>query len=72
MYVSAQNGHFEVVVELTNRGANPSVEFDNGTKKRKPVDVARENGHTTIVEHLETYARGYKWNWKSLFDAFKF
>ena len=48
LYVSAQNGHTDVVKELLNNFPNPHIVFDNNHKRRRPIDIARENGHRDI------------------------
>lgn len=55
LYVSAQNGHLEIVKELLKNNANPDTVFDNSHRKRKPIDIARENGHKQIEKVLAKY-----------------
>jgi ankyrin repeat protein len=55
LYVSVQNGYSEIVAELLNQHANPHVVFFNNQKKRRPIDIARENGYKEIEKVLKDY-----------------
>lgn len=59
LFVASQNGHYEIVKELIKRGVNPETVFDNGHRKRRAIDIARENGHKQIEKLLAKYMEKY-------------
>jgi ankyrin repeat protein len=50
LHAAAQNGDTDMVDVLLQYGANPDAENDDG---KTPSAVAREKGHTRIVELLQ-------------------
>ncbi len=51
LYQAASLGETQVVQDLLNHGANPSVRSDNG---KTPLDKAKDNGHDDIVRLLRS------------------
>lgn len=52
LHLAARRGSLELVEMLVRLGANPDRKDENG---KKPIDHAREKGHTGIVKLLEVH-----------------
>ena len=54
LHKAAAHGNLEIVRMLVEAGADPKATRDDGLR---PIDDAREKGHTAVVEFLKTHER---------------
>jgi ankyrin len=56
----ASNGHFKVVEQLLQAGARTNAANSLGLY---PLDVAKQNGHDSVVDLLRSYGESYPFVW---------
>eukprot|EP00792_Barthelona_sp_PAP020_P008779 TRINITY_DN3248_c0_g4_i1.p1 TRINITY_DN3248_c0_g4~~TRINITY_DN3248_c0_g4_i1.p1 ORF type:complete len:62 (-),score=8.79 TRINITY_DN3248_c0_g4_i1:875-1060(-) len=52
LYGSCEHGHLGIIKMLLDHGANVNLKTEQGLA---PIDIARTNGHTQIVELLHPF-----------------
>ncbi|MCX8108696.1 MAG: ankyrin repeat domain-containing protein, partial [Verrucomicrobiae bacterium] len=55
LHIAARKGDLPMVRLLVEAGADPAI---MGPNDETPLDVARQNGHDTIVQYLQTKLEG--------------
>jgi ankyrin repeat protein len=57
---AASNGHFQVVEQLLQAGARTNAA---NSLDLYPLDVAKQNGHDSVVDLLRSYGESYPFVW---------
>lgn len=65
LHAASMLGHYEIVAQLINRGADPYMESRYGT----PLEIACRNGHLSVVRQLHTSGVDVHQKGKEIWDS---